>query len=300
MNSPTQRLLQTVIVSAVFTLSVGCVDDTWQPRVICHNANCKEPADPENDSLLFALDRSLELLDETTGRPPFDGIEIDTFWWSESDRCLMAHDLDHPDEATDALEAAGRLEQTLTQRTEDGTPITRHHDEFTVLIELKGHVTENKEDAHDEHQRRLHARCVVDMASLLIEGADTGGYDLEFIFMSFTPELLAEVAEAVDDEGLDATEHRIRLSALQGIRPPLDIQTLPLDEYPDDIGIDMVSTHPKWADGGDLQAYASRGWALGFWSFNLTPEVIDAVQRHRPDYVTTSHAPSFAGWLRQR
>ena len=276
----------------------ACGDDTYQPRVICHNANCQEPADPENDSLMDSFERSMDLEVGDPEAPPFDGVEIDTFWWAESNRCLMAHDLDRPDDTVDAHEVIDHLNERLEQRIDDELPITRYHDEFTVLIELKDDVSEHG-DSHSAGERRLHAECVVEMAQSAIDAADANGYSVEIIYMSFAPGLLVEVAEVMDDQ-LDAGDHPVRLSALQGIRRPVSDRTLPLDEYPDDIGIDLVSTHPQWLAPGDLDAYASRGWDLGFWSFNLTPDILDAIRRYEPDYVTTSQAPSLAGWLDTR
>ena len=288
-----------VVVSAL-AFGVGCGDNTYQPRVICHNANCQEPADPENDSLMWTLEQSMELVDSERQRPPFDGIELDTFWSGEEERCLMAHDLDNPDEAVDAIDAVEAVNDALVQRTEDELPLTRHHDEFTLLIELKGFVTDNKADAHSDRQRQLHAECVIDMARETIASAQDHDYDVEIIVMAFDPRLLVEIDESPDYHQFRDGPHRVRMSALQGIPRPLDSQSVPLDEYPDDIGIDMVSTHPKWTQSADLQAYDSRNWDLGFWSFNLMPDVLDAIERHRPDYITTSQAPSVSGWLDRR
>lgn len=47
------------------------------PIVICHNANCGEPTDPENDDTLPAFRESLTL--QESGRPAIDGIELDSF-----------------------------------------------------------------------------------------------------------------------------------------------------------------------------------------------------------------------------
>ena len=68
---------------------LGC--DRARPILICHNANCVEPADPEADDTIESLRASLAL--EWAGKPAMDGIEIDLIWDRIGDRCLFAHDL---------------------------------------------------------------------------------------------------------------------------------------------------------------------------------------------------------------
>src|SRR4051812_41589495 len=96
--------------------------------VICHNANCAEPADPAHDDTIAAMRESLAL--ELDGRPVIDGIEVDTFWRGADDVCLYAHDLDH--DTTPALEPATEL---ATYFARPG-PITYADAPFHVLLEL--------------------------------------------------------------------------------------------------------------------------------------------------------------------
>ncbi len=62
--------------SVLLVLLVAC--DRPPSLVICHNANCAEPADPERDDTIDALRESLTL--ERDGLPVFDGVELDTFF----------------------------------------------------------------------------------------------------------------------------------------------------------------------------------------------------------------------------
>ena len=58
-------------------------------EIVCHNANCVEPQDPDNDDTILALRASLAL-GET-----IDGIEMDLL--VHDGRCLFAHDTDEAD-----------------------------------------------------------------------------------------------------------------------------------------------------------------------------------------------------------
>lgn len=284
------------LAALLLSIGAGCVDE-YEPRVICHNSNCIEPTDPGKDSTFEALQASLKLFDEERGRPLLDGMEVDTFWWGEQERCVMAHDLDNPDRVVDALDAAEMITEALSGWAARGIPVTRQAERYTVLIELKGHVTESKADAHSPEQLAAHAACGVAMARELMDGADQGGYGLEVVLMSFAPAVLQAL---YDDPGLLSLrqrEHPLRLAALQGIPRPLDSQTVPLDEFPADIGIDMVSVHPHWVDEKDRLAYRARGWEMGYWMFDLVPQTLDAIRRHRPAYITTNEALSLVTWL---
>lgn len=295
-----------VPILGFMVLVVGCVDQ-YEPRVICHNSNCLEPAEPENDSTFERLEASLELVDEETGRPPVDGMEIDTFWWGAQERCLVAHDLNHADSddeaqqwAVDATKAVDAINDVLARRADEGEALTRRADEYTFLIEMKGHVEASKDTAHSQRQLERHAACAVELGQLAIDRADDHGYDIEIIFMSFAPALLEATANSPGFSLLEEGDHRIRLSAIQGLPRPLDTQSESLDDYPVDIGIDMVSVHPKWTRNTDRQAFESRNWELGYWSFDLVPEILDSIKSHQPGYITTSQAPSMAAWLREQ
>lgn len=97
--------------SALLVLAVAACDRP-PSLVICHNANCAEPADPERDDTLDALRESLAL--ERDGLPVFDGVELDTFWRGADDSCLYAHDLDR--DQTPALEPTAILAEYFGDR----------------------------------------------------------------------------------------------------------------------------------------------------------------------------------------
>ncbi len=276
-------------------LLMGCGEE-YSPSVICHNANCVEPANPSDDSTMETLEASLELFDEERGRPLIDGMEIDTFWWGDEERCLMAHDLDQRDRAVDAMEPVERINAVLSERAQAGIPVTRQAERFTILIELKGHVTPSKADEHSDEELAWHAACAVGMARSLIDQADLDGYEVEIAFMSFAPALLQALYDDPDFAGL-GVDHPVRLTILQGIPRPLDSQTIPVDEFPADIGIDKISVHPHWTSRAEIEAYESRGLELGFWMFNVVPETLHQIDYYRPAYITTSHAPTMVSWL---
>lgn len=275
---------------------VGCGGADYEPKVICHNANCKEPTNPGEDSMMASMEASL-LLEDEAGRPLIDGMEIDTFWSGEAGECLFAHDLDHPERAVNAMVPVERIVEVLEGRQAAGRPLARAHDEFTVKIELKGHVGPSKAEAHSEAQRAAHAGCAVAMGERFVESANLNGYEVEIVFMSFAPALLEALVEDPGYAGLRGGGHSVRLAALQGIPRPLDSQTVELDRFRDDIGIDMISAHSHWARRPMYEAAQSRGMEVGFWMFNIVPETLRAIEVYQPGYVTTSQAPSFVAWL---
>lgn len=280
----------------IWPLLVGplaaCAAD-YEPRVICHNSNCVEPANPDEDDTIESLEASLAA--ERNGRPVFDGVEIDTFWFGAEDRCIFAHDLVSITDVP-AIRAAEMLNATLSERATEGLPLTRSAEVFSVFIELKGHVGLEDDDLHDPGQRMAHADCALDLATSISDSAAANDYAVEIVFSSFEPALLTAVSDHSETEALRANT-TVRLAALQGIPKPLDGETRPLDAFPADIGIDVVDVHPQWVTEAELQAYATRDWSLAYWMFSIVPETLDAIEHDRPEYVTTSEATAFARWL---
>ena len=291
-----RRAMMAMVLGMGAMVVTGCVDE-YDPVVICHNANCIEPTSPEEDSSMETLEESLRYMDEALGRPVVDGMELDTFWWGEEGQCLFAHDLDHPERAVEAQEAMDLINQVLAERVDAGIPLTRSSPRYTVLIELKGHVGPSKTEAHTEEELVAHAGCGISLGQSLIDGANARGYEVEVVFMSFAPALLEALFDHPGYPGLREQGHRVRLTALQGIPRPLDIQTVELDQFPERIGIDMISAHPHWARPALYHAAESRGMEMGFWMFNIVPETLRAIEVHRPGYITTSQAPSLTSWL---
>jgi hypothetical protein len=132
--------------------ATGCTNPRPETLVICHNANCAEPTDPEADDTLAALDESLALTFD--GRTVLDGVEIDSFWKGDEDICLFAHDLDNAERvpATDAAAAVAAYIARPGPLTFSGAP-------FRVFIELKGTVDASGRRKHSPAQRDLHAEC---------------------------------------------------------------------------------------------------------------------------------------------
>ncbi len=291
----TSSALHPLLIAAMLSwLAAGCAGD-YRPRVICHNSNCVEPADPGEDDTVEALRASLAL--QRDGRPFIDGVEIDTFWSGEESRCLFAHDLEAPGHAVDARVAADILNEFLSGRQAEGLPLTRQAELFSVFIELKPHVTRSKAALHSPEQLRQHAACALALGQSLVASAERAGHGLEIVYTSFAPPLLQALRDNPALAALEAGPARVRLGILQGIPRPLDSQTQPLALFPEDIGIDMVHVHPHWARPQDRQAYASRGLELGYWMFSIVPETLDAIRAHRPAYITTSEAQALTAWL---
>jgi hypothetical protein len=285
-----------LLLAAALALA-GCALD-WSPVVICHNANCAEPANPDDDDTPEALDASLALLGQD-GRPAFDGLEIDTFWHGAEGTCLFAHDLNPPVSTVLADAPVRRIAAHLGARAEGGLPLTRTAERFTLLIELKGHSGPKKSEKHTPAERTSHAACAVEIGALLKQLADDG-YPLEVVYTSFDPLLLADLKASPGFDALSTERFRVRIGILQGIPKPLDSQTVPLSEFPESLGADLVSVHPHWTTKAERQAFASRGLELGYWMFSLVPETLDAIRTHRPSYVTTGEARAFDAWLRQQ
>jgi hypothetical protein len=263
----------------------GCENPRPDSLVICHNANCVEPTDPEADDTLAALDESLALTFD--GRPLLDGVEIDSFWKGDEDICLYAHDLDNA-ERVPALEAAAALADFIDR----AGPLTYSGQPFQVFIELKGSVDVSQTEKHSPAQRDLHARCAWDMYDKIAVAAITRGKEVEVVFTSFEPALLL----AMRRHEPPAPPIRARFGAIQGIPVPLDGQTHSLDEYSGS-GIDLVEMHPGWMLDGQFEAIESADLELVFWMFEATAEIFAAIDRYEPAMVETSEARLMRGWL---
>lgn len=277
-------------------LAMGCADE-YSPRIICHNSNCVEPTDPDQDDTVDALKASLALEDEGN-RPFIDGMEIDIFWFGDESRCIYAHDLAKPDESVPAQEAVDIINAHLSARQAQGLPLTRTGVNFAVFIELKGHVGVSKAEKHSPEQRASHVDCAISLAQSLEENARQGGFELEVVYMSFDPDLLLGLRNHPGYAALEAGNVTdMKLAILQGIPKPLDGQTLPLDQFPEEIGATVVSVHPHWTRDTDLNVYDSLGLELSYWMFDVVPETLDAIKRHRPAYITTNEARLMTRWL---
>lgn len=281
-----------MIILATAVMATACAPPA-SPALICHNANCVEPANPDEDDTVAALQASLAL--EAGGVPLIDGVEIDTFWHGEDARCLFAHDLERPGEQPDVVAATEVINTHLQARAAAGLPLTHRGDAFQVFVELKGHVAREKSARHTPEQRALHAACAVSVLEALAEPAVVEARTLKVVFTSFDPALLLAV-----DDALPAFERsnlvEVQLGGLFGIPPPLDGQTLPVGDWAE-VPLDVVSIHPHWTRDAALQAFSSRDLDVGYWMFSAVPETLQSIERHRPTFVTTSEARLLRAWF---
>jgi hypothetical protein len=253
--------------------------------VICHNANCVEPTDPEDDDTIPAMRQSLAL--EIDGQPALDAVEIDSFWRGSDDTCLLAHDLTAP-RTTPFAEAAAEIASFI-----ENTPVlTRTPGPFRVFMELKPQTTSDDTSQHTPEQRIMHARCVWDAYATVAQAAMVSGKSVEVVFASFEPDLL----RAVIDNKPAATPIPWLLDTFYGIPAPLDPSTHPLNEF-HGIPLDIVEIHPQWIHDAQWEGLQSLGVEIVFWMFSATVESFAAIQQYEPDWVGTSEARLMVRWL---
>lgn len=250
--------------------------------VICHNANCAEPADPARDDTLDALRESLAL-ETAPGIPVFDGIELDTFWRGADDVCLYAHDLDR--DQTPALEPVAELEQFFARSPGRSSP-------FYVAVELKSHVSADKTDLHSDAQLALHAACAWQLYAAIAEAARVHDRDVTMIFEAFRPALLEHVIAQTPAELPLPVEY----AAIQGVPSPLDNQTRPLSEYAR-VPLSYVEFHAHWILDAQYEAVRSLGADLAMFMFSATGETFAVIEQYRPALIFTSEATLMRRWL---
>ena len=275
--------------SVLLLALVAC--DRPDVLVICHNGNCAEPTDPANDDTIPALRESLALTIE--GRPAIDGTEVDSFWRASDGVCLFAHDLDgvrttRIDEAADELVAHIMAGGPLTAKP--GEP-------FRIFFELKAHVGVEKSERHTPEQRTLHANCAWDVYTRIHNAMIASGENVEFIFASFEPKLLAEVIATTPTHAM--LPNRVlpyRFDAFYGIPKPLDSETRPLSDYAG-LPIEIVEMHPQWIHDAQHEGVLSLDVDIVFWMFSATTETFAAIEQYEPAMVITSEANLMRRWL---
>lgn len=266
-------------------LAIGCTEP--RPLVICHNANCGEPTDPERDDTLPAFRESLAL--EEGGRPAIDGIELDSFLRGSDNACLYAHDVSNTAESTPATAPA----QELAAHFKKEGPITfADGTTFLVLLELKAFVSADTKDRHTPEQRMLHARCAWDIYKIVSDAAMEANRDVEVEFQSFAPELLQAVISAKPA----STPTPYSFGAIQGVPSPLDDQTRELRDYTG-LPITDVQFHPLFMQTAQHEAVLRSGARLSFFWFSTTSEVFAAIRKYQPFAVDTSEARLMRRWL---
>jgi hypothetical protein len=267
-------------------MAVGACDRP-DVLVICHNSNCVEPTKPENDDTIPALRDSLALTIQ--GRPAIDGTELDSFWRASDGACLFAHDLD-AERTTPISDAAAELAAHISA----GGPLTYTDGKpFRVFFELKAHVGVDKSERHTPEQITLHARCAWSVYEAIATASATRqDGEVEFVFSSFEPKLLAEVLALEPD----STPITYKLDAFYGIPKPLDSETRPLDEYAG-LPIDIVEIHPQWIHDAQYEGLLSQNVEVLFWMFSATVETFAAIEQYEPEMVVTSEANLMRRWL---
>lgn len=276
--------------SSLLVALVALVAACSRPKalVICHNANCVEPTDPELDDTIPALRESLALTID--GLPAVDGTEIDSFWRGSDGACLFAHDLDAErthliSEAADELAAHIMAGGQLTH--DPGQP-------FRIFFELKAHVGVEKSERHTPEQRTLHAQCAWAVYTTIADAAVASGQNVEFIFASFEPKLLSEVIVQTPP----STPIPYKFDAFYGIPHPLDSETRPLSDYAG-IPISIVEIHPQWLHDAQWEGVISMKPRpeIMFWMFSATVETFAAIEQYEPEMIDTSEARLMRRWL---
>jgi hypothetical protein len=269
-----------LVLSAVLT---AC--ERPDVKLICHNANCFGPTDPQSDDTLPALEASLAL--EYAGRPAIDGIEIDSFWVGADDRCVFAHDLDEP--RTTPVEDAANV---IAAHFAKPGPISYGLEPFFVFVELKSHVAKDKTALHTPEQRASHAACAWSIYHVISDAAIANGRAIQVVFSAFHPLLLHAMIDATPT----STPMPYAFGAVYGIPKPLDNQTRPLDEYTG-IPLRYIEMHPQWIHDAQWEGVLSADLEPVFWMFSMTTETFAAIQQYEPSMVTTSEAMLLRRWL---
>ena len=275
-----------IISSALVVVAFAACD---RPHVllICHNSNCAEPTNPEEDDTLSALNESLALTVE--GKPAIDGIEVDLFWRASDDTCIFAHDLGTAgnDLATQAADAIAFHITTASQLTFSG-------DDFQMFVEVKDTVDADKKVHHTPEQRVMHAACAWDFYTRIEQAAAARGVEIDFFFGSFGPEMLKEVI-AQTPPGIPANQLP-RYESYYGVPRPLDPETRPLSDYAG-LPISLVEFHSQWITDNAWEAALAQNLEVAFFMFDATVEHFAAIEQYEPTMVNTSEAILMRRWL---
>jgi hypothetical protein len=273
--------------SLLFVALLGACDRP-DVLVICHNANCVEPTKPENDDTIPALRDSLALTMD--GIPAIDGTELDSFWRASDGQCLFAHDLD-----AERMTLIGEAADVVAEKIASNVRLTHSLGKpFRVFFELKAHVGVEKTERHTPEQRTLHAQCAWSVYSTIAAAAEASGQtgNVEFVFASFEPKLLAEVIATTPA----STPINYKFDAFYGIPKPLDSETRPLSDYTG-LPITIVEMHPQWIHDAQYEGLISLDVEVLFWMFSATVETFQAIEQYEPEMVVTSEARLMRRWL---
>jgi hypothetical protein len=255
----------------------GCFDRP-DVLVLCHNSNCSEPHDPSRDDTIEAMHDSFAVT-TPDGLPAIDGIELDLFRYNG--QCLYAHDSDHLDGHVDIRVGMTEVAAYLTTHAR----ASHNGERFNIKLELKPQIDGNSEPVEQ-------VTCALDAFEIMRQAALASGIPVEFVFDSYNPALLREVQDRrPPDEPLIWS----KLSIDYGIPRPLRADNYLLEEV--DVPIDIAEIHGDWITDPALRALRSEGVGFTVWSFDLTRDTLDQIDRIHPTYALTGQALTLRTWL---
>lgn len=272
--------------------AVGGCDRRPNGVIVCHNANCAHATDPFKDATLESLDDSLAL--RYLDHPVIDGMELDTVWDRANQRCMFAHDFEHPDTPS-GLDAADRVAAYLAQPTDF---VSWNGNYFFVKIELKPQVTRTGE-AHSDDDFAQHYACVFDMADRMIAAAVAHGRDLELAFESEATIIRGIPVHPrwYGKEPQPNVHVRLIANVQSGGLSPSDLASLRGDT--DTTGIDILSFHASRIPDGQQGSYLALEVSVMLWMLDSTLETFYAMEAYQPDYVTTNEAVLMRRWMEE-
>jgi hypothetical protein len=173
------------VMLIVFTGGAGCTTPDI-PILICHNGNCAEGTPAGADDTMSALRASLALR-MPDGRPPMDGLELDSVWDRALQRCTYGH---QPDPGNpDFSDAVNEIVSYLMAAPAGEASHSGH--EFFLKIELKVDVGDGA--THTPDEVAAHTACVTAAENAAIAAGGGVGNPVIPIFDSDDPKLLAAI-----------------------------------------------------------------------------------------------------------
>jgi len=252
--------------------------------ITCHNANCAH-SDPRRDDTLEALDESLAL--ETRGLSLLDGVEVDLIWDPIGQRCLFGHGPDSVATAPDAHVAFERVADHLRTK---GPLAAWNTTEFSVRFELKSGANGDEHTPLSPAARYALADCALDGTELVEAAGVAGGIGVVVMF------------HALEIEMFHALEERPRWRPeISGPHAPRQLTIAPTTdpfELRPQIGVVTVSyLEVRDGDYTTYQDLADQGVDLMMWQFDMTEDVLGAIEYLAPRYINTNEAPLVRRWV---
>jgi hypothetical protein len=191
-----------LLCSILIAGALGCTPPEI-PILLCHNGNCAEGAPAGDDDTLPALRASLALRMKD-GRPPIDGLELDSVWDRSLGRCTYGHQPDphNPDFA----DAVAEIISYLSRMPIGGA--AHSGEAFYLKIELKVDVGGGA--SHTADEVAAHVACVTAAENAALAAGRTAGNPVIPVFDSDDPKLLAaiETTSFRDSAGRDGIDYK--------------------------------------------------------------------------------------------